>query len=96
MKVFPIKETFFQRYVYSKLIPAKRQETWEIIRRHDGTNHFYLCPGKVRVQFHNYNEFVKVIFKSVWSFLVMIKIVVSNANGTFFNICIIMIYGVNY
>lgn len=25
---FPIKETFFQRYVYSKFIPAKRQETW--------------------------------------------------------------------
>lgn len=46
MKVFPIKETFFQRYVYSKFIPAKRQETWEIIKRHDGTNNVNLCPGK--------------------------------------------------
>lgn len=54
---FPIKETFFQRYVYSKFIPAERQETWgKIIRRRDGTNHFYLCPGKVRVQFHNYDS----------------------------------------
>lgn len=81
---FPIKETFFQRYVYSKFIPAKRQETWEIIRRHDGTNHFYLCPGKVMVQFNHYDEFMTAIQKSV------------NANGTFCKICIIMIHGVNY
>lgn len=86
MKVFPIKETFFQRYVYSKFIPAKRQETWEIIKRHDGTNNVNLCPGKkVRVQFYDYsNKFMMVKQRSV------------NANGTFVIFCVIMIHGVNY
>lgn len=85
MKVFLLRKHSFKDNVYSKFIPAKRQKTWEIIRRHDGTNHFYLCPGKVRVQFNNnYNEFMTAIQKSVIT------------NGTFFNICIIMIHGVNY
>lgn len=84
MKIFLLRKHSFKDTFTANFIPAKRQETWEIIRRHDGTNHFYLCPGKVRVQINNHNEFMTAIQSSV------------NANGTFVNICIIMIHGVNH
>lgn len=81
MKVFLLRKHSFKDTFTANSFLQRDRKHGEIIRRHNGTNHFYLCPGKVRVQFHNYNEFMTAIQKSV------------NANGTFFTICIIMIHG---
>lgn len=46
MKVFLFKETIFQRHAYSKFIPVTTEKHKKIVKRHNGSNQIYLCPGK--------------------------------------------------